>query len=139
MTIAGRILIIAPGVLWLLLVALMIQDWIADPYNPGLRGTVAYGHNQEGALFHGVLWSIAELAVLYGILRPWSFRASWGRALLACLVFLPWAAVNGMALIHSGGVFFVHALWLFLVALGVLCLTLAYGFRAILLRKDAAA
>jgi len=50
-TIARRVSILGPAILWLLLVALMIQDWVADPYNPGLRSTAVYGHNQDGALF----------------------------------------------------------------------------------------
>src|SRR2546422_705484 len=50
----------------------MIQDWVADPYNPGLRSTAAYGHNQEGALFQGVLLSSRVLKS-----TPWNRAPSW--------------------------------------------------------------
>jgi len=138
-TIARRVAILGPAILWLLVLALMIQDWLADPYNPGLRSTAAYGHNQEGALFQGVLWSTMELAVLYVILRPWSFRASWGRALLASLLFLPWTGVCGMAVMHSGGVFVLHVFWLLVVSFSLIAVALASGLQALLRRKDAAA
>ena len=139
MTIARRVAILGPAILWLLVLALMIQDWLADPYNPGLRSTAAYGHNQEGALFQGVLWSTMELAVLYVILRPWSFRASWGRALLASLLFLPWTAVSAMAVMHSGGIFVLHAFWLLVVSLSLIALALASGVQALVDGRDAAA
>jgi len=138
-TSARRFSILGPAILWLLLLALMIQDWVADPYNPGLRSTAAYGHNQEGALFQGVLWSTMELAVLYVILRPWSFRASWGRVLLALLLFLPWTSVSVMAVMHSGGVFVLHVFWLLVVSFSLIAVALASGLQALLRKKDAAA
>ena len=139
MTIARRVSILGPAILWLLLVALMIQDWVADPYNPSLRSTAVYGHNQDGALFQGMLWSTLELAVLYVILRPWSFRVSWGRALLALLLLLPWTAVSAMAVMHAGGVFVLHALWLLVVSCSLIALALASGLQALFDAKDAAA
>ncbi len=138
-TISRRVSILGPAILWLLLVALMIQDWVADPYNPGLRRPATYGHNQDGALFQGMVQSTLEVAVLYGILRPWSFRASWGRALLALLLFLPWTAVSAMAVMHSGGIFVLHAFWLLVVSLSLIALALASGVQALVDGRDAAA
>jgi len=86
-----------------------------------------------------VLWSTMELAVLYVILRPWSFRASWGRALLASLLFLPWTGVCGMAVMHSGGFFVLHVFWLLVVSFSLIAVALASGLQALLRRKDAAA
>ena len=43
-----------------------------------------------------------EIIVLLAILRPWSYRRSWGRALLAFAVLSPWLLLWGAVGLHAG-------------------------------------
>jgi hypothetical protein len=105
--------------LWLLLAWAMWRSWQQDPYNPALTGTSAYGHNREGALLRGLGYTGAELVVTYVALRPWSGQQSWWRAiggLLGFGLFAPVAAVGVLALMHAGGIGFLHVLWLIVLS-----------------------
>jgi hypothetical protein len=107
-------------VLWLLLVWAMWRSWQHDPYNPALAGTAAYGHNHQGALLQGVGYTGAELVVTYVTLRPWSRQRSWWRAiggLFGFGLFAPVAGVGVLALMHAGGIGFLHVLWLVVLSL----------------------
>jgi hypothetical protein len=70
--------IAALPLLWFVTAIAMAANYIGDPYSPLRRGTSAYGHNHHGALWHGLLFIAAELMVVGLILRPWSYRQSWG-------------------------------------------------------------
>ena len=98
--------------LWLVTALLMVRDDANDPYNPSLEGTARYGHNHQGALWQTLLLTVVELAVLYAILRPWSYRRSWGRAVAALALFLPMAAFSTLMTMHAGGIVSLHLLWL---------------------------
>jgi hypothetical protein len=52
-----------------------------------------------------------EMLLLYAVLRPWSYRRSWGRAGLAALLLLPWVLFN-LLFLHQGPAMGMHTLWL---------------------------
>jgi hypothetical protein len=95
----------------------MVHDYLIDPYDPSRTGTSAYGHNHQHALAHGLGVTLVELAVVYFILRPWSYRRSWLRPLGALVLYLPWTAFSMLMTMHAGGVFILHFLWLLAVVL----------------------
>jgi hypothetical protein len=120
MTPAARALRIAPlPLLWLTTVILMVRSWAGDPYDPALEGTDRYGHNHDGALTDGVVFTVIELAVLLAILRPWSYDRSWGRSLVATMLLLPVTAFSMLMSMHAGGIIALHFTWLFLALVGV--------------------
>lgn len=96
----------------------MYRDfYVLDPYNPSLGGTSAYGHNGQDSLRSMLEFLGVELLVAYAIIRPWSYKRSWKRALLAFAITVPWMMLMGIASMHSGRVVVLHVLWL--VALSV--------------------
>ncbi len=101
--------------LWIMTITWMWTNWARDPYNPALIGTQAYGHNGQGALREGFLWTLLELCVLYAIVRPWSFRRSIGRLVGALLLLGPWTVVTTVASMHAGGIMLIHSFWLVMV------------------------
>lgn len=101
--------------LWLAIVVLMIQSHLDDPYNPALTGTAAYGHNHEGALLQGMIWTFTEVVIVSAILRPWTYRRNWGRALAALALLVPWTGLSLLLTMHAGGIVALHTLWLMLI------------------------
>jgi hypothetical protein len=61
---------------------------------------------------------LIEIALLYAILRPWSYHRNWGRALVAALIFAPWTCL--VLIIPIPGVMTAHKLWLLAVTVGLL-------------------
>jgi len=117
--------------LWVVMLFQMIANDARDPYNPLLRGTAAYGHNEENALPRGIILSVIALVWLYGVVRPWSFRPgsfwSVGRLVIALALLVPWSVFWGAAGIHGGGVTRINARWLFgvdLILIGALVVSL---------------
>ncbi len=112
----------------------MVNDSLHDPYVATRLGTAAYHHNQEGALLQGLGMTLVELVVLALILRPWSYRRSWGRSAVALVVILPWTLLWA-GLMHQGGVLVVHAMWLVSLVV-ILCACCAWsGFAALRARR----
>jgi hypothetical protein len=107
--------------LWVVALCQMIANYLQDPYNPGLLGTAAYGHNEEHALQRGIILGLVALAWLYLVVRPWSFKVSsfWsaGRLVVALCVLVPWTGVWWVAGIHGGGVTRINNRWLLAVDL----------------------
>ena len=110
------------------MLGLMIDSYIRDPPDPSLIGTAAYGHNSEGSLLTMGIASAVELAILYAIVRPWSFHRSIGRLALAVALLVPWAFVSVVITMHAGGVVAIHLLWVWsaLVALFIALLVTTY-------------
>jgi len=104
-------------ILWLVTALLMARDHLTDPYDASRQGTSAYGHNQPGALVQGLGLTLVELAVVYLILRPESYRQSWGRPVLALFIYVPWTFMSMFMTMHSGGILALHFLWLASVVL----------------------
>lgn len=104
--------VVALPLLWIVTAIAMAANYASDPYSPMLQGTAAYGHNHAGALTDGLLFSFAELILVGVILRPWSYRQSWGRAVAAWIAFVPWTLMAMMMSMHAGGVFLIHFVWL---------------------------
>ena len=118
---------VLPFLAWAATTAVMIQEWQHDPYNPALKGTESYGHNQAGALGRGVLYATVDLVVLCLVLRPWSYDRSWRRAALALLLFAPWALLNVITLMHAGGVWATHVMSVLAIWLGLALLLTVSG------------
>lgn len=66
-----------------------------------------------------------ETAVLWALLRPGSFRASWGRVVLSLLAFVPTTLAFGMGLMHAPPYQSMHFLWSVAVSLALLVLLAA--------------
>jgi hypothetical protein len=111
--------------LWVVMLFQMIANDAQDPYNSLLRGTAAYGHNEENALPRGIILSLIALVWVYGVVRPWSFRRgsfwSAGRLVIALALLVPWSVFWGAAGIHGGGVTRINARWLFGVDFILVC------------------
>lgn len=114
-------------VAWGATAVFMVMDARRDPFNPTLQGTARYGHNHAGALTQGLLVTLVELVVLTAILRPWSYRQAWGRALVALAVLLPWTFASACLTMHAGGVVMVHLLWLLALVLALAALAIWSG------------
>jgi hypothetical protein len=69
----------------------------------------------------------AETLALAVVVRPSTYRASWGRALFALLLALAAAFAHGMTLMHAPPYMVWHVLWLFAVCIGF---AIAFGVSA---------
>jgi len=126
------------GCLALAFAALMARSYfLGDPPDPSRVGTAGYGHNHAGALAEGLLMTLSEAAALYLILRPWSYRRSWGRALGALALLAPWTAIAAILTMHAGGVVMLHLAWLLCLDVIVLGLALWSGAAALSRRAGA--
>jgi hypothetical protein len=88
--------------------ALMARDVRLHPYNP----LQAYGQNGPDSLKEGLQLLVAEMLVALVILRPWSYRASWGRAAVAGVLCAPWTLTLAAMGMHAGSMYGIHLLWL---------------------------
>ena len=112
--------------LWLLGLLLCAQfNWVLDSKDHAVEGS------PTEAMMHGLPWLSVETVVLYVILRPATFRWSWGRVLSALAIFVPWAALNATPVLGFGwinrwviGWNVAHAYWLLGVT-AILLTTLA--------------
>jgi hypothetical protein len=71
-----------------------------------------------------------EVVALYVLLRPSSFRWSWGRVLMAFMVFAIWMGYDGGFGFHSPGWVLGHGYWLFGLCAGLLMLLIVSGVCA---------
>jgi hypothetical protein len=106
-----------------------------DPYvvDPGRRG---YGQNWPGDLSNAMWLGAFEVLGLLVVLRPWSYRRSWGRALVALALFVPWTLVAAMLGMHAGSINGAHLLWRAGIVLVLLCLTIISGYEATRARRS---
>ena len=118
------------------LAAMTLRALHRDPYvvDPRRRGN---GQNWPGDLSTELWLGAAELLVLFLILRPWSYRRSWGRALVALVLFIPWTLFTAMLGMHAGSINGAHLVWRAGVALVLLCLALISGYEAVQARRSA--
>jgi hypothetical protein len=115
----------------------MWRSAVVDPGPTGLPGDLPNLHNRPGDLGRNLRYVIAEAALALLLLRPWSYRHSWRRALLAALLLAPWVLFNVAFLIHSGGVMALHTFWLVLLWLACAAAAAVSGVRAARVRRSA--
>ena len=101
---------------WLLAVAFYLRAaFVPDFY--AIRNDVPTDPIRSFFIFS--LVSGVESMILAVLIRPWSFRGSRGRLLLALSLFAPWAGLCLFSLIHASPFYAAHALWLVLTAFGL--------------------
>lgn len=120
---------------WAFVAWQMSRDMQRAPGPTGLPDDLPNLHNGAGDLKTFVVMALVELAVVTVILRPWSYDRSWGRALGALVVLVPWTLLFLIMLIHSGGVMLWHVRWLLGLVLGTATLTVTSGAVAVLARR----
>jgi hypothetical protein len=98
--------------LWLGGVILYSQFNFVFDYHTGTRDV-----DRAISVSYGLPRVTVEIIVLYIILRPSSFRWSWGRVLLAVAIFVPWFFYSIQYIVHSPGWVIAHAYWLMAVIL----------------------
>jgi hypothetical protein len=72
---------------------------------------------------------LIETALVAAVLRPASYRHSWGRALVALAAVMAWWFYLGMGIIHQAGYYIVHLQWLALMISGLILLLLVSLIR----------
>ena len=72
---------------------------------------------------------LIETALVAAVLRPKSYRHSWGRALIALVAVMAWWFYLGMGIIHQPGYYIVHLQWLALMICGLVLLLLVSLIR----------
>ncbi len=97
------------------LVAVVVGGFQPNPYDD-VTGTVTPGW-PAAFTFVGIL--SAQALGLAALLRPWSYRRSWGRALLAAVGCAPQAFVFALATMHCPPAQYAHFVWLGLTTLGL--------------------
>jgi hypothetical protein len=95
---------------WLLSVVWMGYDYLGDPENKTL-----HGHNYPGIFEFTIKLGLIELCILYFILNPWIRKWKMARVLLAIVLSWGWTFLLLFGLMHAGGIFLIHWLWLLAV------------------------
>ncbi|MGL4768163.1 MAG: hypothetical protein ACRCV6_08830 [Formosimonas sp.] len=95
-----------------LFIGMMWRDHLNDPVDLTRMGTKGYGHNGAFEFQTTAFAVVVELLVAYAVLRPWSYQQSWGRALSALIMLVPWLMLNLVLLMHAGGIAALHVMWL---------------------------
>ncbi len=98
------------AVSWLLSVVWMSFDYLRDPENK-----YQYGHNSPGIFEFTIKLGLIELGILYFILNPWVKKWKMARVLLAIVLSWGWTFMLVLGLMHTGGIFLIHWLWLLTV------------------------
>lgn len=94
----------------------------ADPYLTGVRALPLPHPYPAGTVGWVALLVSVQVLVLFVILRPQSFRSSWGRALLAVVVSLGFLCLGVLGAMHSPPPWGAYLLWLLVVLAGMLVL-----------------
>lgn len=77
------------------------------------------GMDWPGDLRRALIQAAIETVVLLLILRPWSFRDSVGRLVLALALFVPWTVYTLRINAHAGPILLAHWSWLVFVCVGL--------------------
>lgn len=106
--------------LWLAAASLIYLNYRSERADPRPH---EYYFAQDTARPAAVVLAVmlVEVVALTLVLRPWSYRRSWARALAALALLLPWTLVSMVVSMHAGSAVFLHWVWLFLLD----CLLLA--------------
>jgi len=122
-----RLKVSALAIAWLALMAAAYWARRRSSFDPLSR---AFGHNWPGDLQNVALYGGLEILILTIIVRPWSYDRSWGRALIATGLLIPYTAFALVATMHAGTIIFIHALWLVALLVAMLMLTLVSLIRS---------
>jgi hypothetical protein len=83
-----------------------------------------------------VLWiallMTIQVALLFAILRPASYRMSWGRAVIAFAVSLAFLFFGGIGAMHAPPPWSAYMLWLLAIVMAMLGVTLRSAIGAII-------
>ena len=115
--------------LWLVGVAVLL--WAGaqgDGYSTAVRGAQT-SYPWAGVLTMGAILS-GEVALFYALLRPESYRRSWGRALGTALAGVVLTVAFGLGLMHSPPHVYAHWLWVAGATVAFLALAVASAVRA---------
>ena len=91
-----------------------------------------FGREYSAGLWQVALASAIELAVLYLVLRPWSYHASWRRSLWGLVMFVPWLGYLLLVSVHLDGILALHILWVALIV-GLLLVLFGTGLLSALI------
>ena len=121
---------------WIIGVLVMAGSYYANPHDPTLTGVDAYGHTQVGELARILQITAVELLVFVVVLRPWSHRRSWIRAVTGLALLTPWLLLWGAVGLHSGPTTQAHTSWLLLFWVALLISAIVSGVGAARARRE---
>ena len=131
----GRLVLV---IAWLIgVVAVLIGGMLPDGYREDalhLSGPQPYPLDGV-AMF--ILIATVECALLWAVIRPKSYDASWGRVLVALMLFVAATMYFGMWLMHAPPYMSMHVLWLVFMSLALLVVGVFSFARAIANRLGA--
>jgi hypothetical protein len=100
---------------WIIGALFMTGAYYANPHDPALTGTEAYGHTRIGELARILQITAGEILVFVLVLRPWSYHRSWLRAFAGLVLLTPWLLLWSVVAMHSGPATHAHTSWLLLL------------------------
>jgi hypothetical protein len=101
---------------WCFGAILIVYASTRGSFDPAAR---QYGANWPGDVPRALTQLTIEVGILYVLLRPRSYVASWKRSLTAFLIFAVRVVLGGIMSVHTGRVYGYHWLWLILVTVGL--------------------
>lgn len=100
-------------------VAIALSGFAKDPYLQAVRG-ITLPHDYPSAMVAGLIaFAIVTSLLMQAILRPGSYRKSWGRALTALMMVLVLLYMTAMAAIHAPPPLVVCLYWLLGIAASI--------------------
>ena len=101
-----------PAILWGLGAVLVLRSyWAPQPVRPRRHFAV----DSARSVVLVLLVMAVETAILYAVLRPWTYRRSLGRSRIALMIFVPWTLVSMFGTMHASNAVVIHWMWLMLV------------------------
>ena len=99
---------------------------LPDPYWQYVRHIPPPHLHPVSGIFWIILCMLAQAVMLAAILRPATYKQSWGRAVIAVVISVGFFALAGMGAMHAPPYYFAYLWWLLaVVAAAVFLLTLS--------------
>ena len=111
-----------PLTLLLGVIGAALAGFSPDPYLEHVRGMPPPHPYPTTTVLWVTLFMATQASVLFAILRPRSYRRSWGRALVAFLVSLSFLALGIVGAMHAPPPWSIYLLWLLAIGAGTLFL-----------------
>jgi hypothetical protein len=118
------------GGFWVVGVVYFTLMYLMNPYEISPEGPMR-GHTYPGELADVLGVTAVEFLAATVLLRPWSYRRSWGRALIAAAVFAPWSFIRMVMGMHAGPATHAHSLWMLLFCVGLVGAAVVSGIAAV--------